>query len=283
MSQSAAHVSDFLKKNDRDRYFASLFLSDEVRSDVQALYAFAADISQVRARVSEPAPGEIRLQWWNDLLEGTEHGAAMANPLAEALLAAVDRYDLPITPLRRLIAAHRFDLYDDPMPDINAFEGYAGETSSILYQFACLMVNRGNDPGTADAAGHMGVAHALVDQLYAMPISAGRGQIVLPWRLFEERGATQADYLSGKASEAIVAATTELRAVARQHLVAARAALSGLSPQIRRVFVHSVVLETRLAALELHAALPFVPPRDEADWRRLARMMWWSLGRGRKD
>ena len=283
MTQSAGYVSDFLKQNDRDRYFASLFLGDELRMHVQALYAFAADIAQVRARISEPAAGEVRLQWWNDLLEGTEHGAAMANPLADALLHTIDRFDLPTMPLRRLIAAHRFDLYDDPMPDMATFEGYAGETSPILYQFATLIVNGGNDPGTAEASGHMGVAHLLTDQFFALPLTASRGQIVLPWQVFERHGATQADYFAGAASESILAATANLRAVARDHLDRTRQAIAELSPQIRRVFVHSANLEPRLAALEKHAALPFVPPRDDADWRRLARMMWWSLNWGRKD
>ena len=83
----------------------------------------------------------------------------------------------------RLIQAHRFDLYDDPMPDMATFEGYAGETSSILYQFATLIVNGGNDPGTAEASGHMGVAHLLTDQFFALPLTASRGQIVLPWQV----------------------------------------------------------------------------------------------------
>ena len=49
-------------------------------------------------------------------------------------------------PLLRLIAARRFDLYDDPMPDLATFEGYAGETVSVLYQLAAMILN-GGEPG----------------------------------------------------------------------------------------------------------------------------------------
>jgi phytoene synthase len=60
-----------------------------------ALYGFNAEISRIREIVSEPLPGEVRLQWWRDFLEGTSHGAVGANPVASALAQTIDRYKLP--------------------------------------------------------------------------------------------------------------------------------------------------------------------------------------------
>ena len=65
--------------------------------------------------VREPLAGEIRLQWWNDAIEGKAAGEVAANPVAAALLESVARYRLPAELLTGLIAARRFDLYDDPM------------------------------------------------------------------------------------------------------------------------------------------------------------------------
>src|SRR5690606_40929035 len=111
--------------------YATLVLPPEYRGPVQALYAFSADVASIRERARDPAPGEIRLQWWADALSGAGHGNVRQNPLADALLAVIERYRLPADPLQRLIAARRFDLYGDPMPDVASFEGYAGETTSV--------------------------------------------------------------------------------------------------------------------------------------------------------
>ena len=91
-------------------------------------------------------------------------------------------------PLLRLIAARRFDLYDDPMPDLASFEGYAGETVSVLYQLAAMILNGGGPVETGDAAGHLGVAHALIGHLRAFGYNASQGRIFLPWSVFAANG-----------------------------------------------------------------------------------------------
>jgi 15-cis-phytoene synthase len=135
VTESLGYTAQFLREADRDRYYASLLLPEPQRGAVQALYAFAADVAAVRERAREPAAGEIRLQWWVDALRGEGHGNVRQNPLAESLLRALEDYQLPAGPLLRLLAARRFDLYQDPMPDLPSFEGYAGETTSVLYSW----------------------------------------------------------------------------------------------------------------------------------------------------
>src|SRR5690606_2569509 len=153
--------------NDRDRYFATLLLEPAQREAITALYAFGSDIASIRDRAREAAAGEIRLQWWHDALGGEGHGAVRPNPLADALLDVIAEYGLPVPALLRLIEARRFDLYDDPMPDMPAFEGYAGETVSALYQLAAMILNGGRPVENGDAAGHLGVAQALIGHLRA--------------------------------------------------------------------------------------------------------------------
>ena len=113
---------------------------------------------------SGPAPGEIRLQWWADAITGEGHGTVRQNPLADALLQTIERYNLPTGTFARLIAARRFDLYDDPMPDLETFEGYAGETASALIQLASLVLAPAEAAQTAHAAGHGGVAQAIASR-----------------------------------------------------------------------------------------------------------------------
>ncbi|VAW19247.1 Phytoene synthase [hydrothermal vent metagenome] len=276
MSENAGFVSSYLKINDPDRFTATLLLAEKTRSPVQALYAFGAEIAQVRDRISEPAAGEIRLQWWLDVLAGRRESEAGENPLAAQLLAVLKSFELPVPPLVRLLNARRFDLYDDPMADLNSFEGYAGETNSILYQLAAMIVNGGGDAAAAEAAGHLGVAHALVGHLRALPLTASGGRIVLPWSVFVATGASEKDYLAGKSSPEIRAGCAMLREKAQEHLHKADQAIVLLADDIRPVFAPVVLLKSQLKQLNKNARTPFITPPDLANWRKIASLAWWA-------
>jgi phytoene synthase len=125
-----AFATDHLRSHDFDWYAALQFAPADKRARLLALFAYLAEIARVRSLVSDPMPGEIRLQWWRDALSGTAHGAVEANPLAAALLGAIETHKIPRAPLLAVLDARTFDLYDDAMPTTTDFEGYAGEVWS---------------------------------------------------------------------------------------------------------------------------------------------------------
>lgn len=280
-AESSRHAAHYLKVNDPDRYFATLLLRRGASEAVQALYAFSADVASVRERAREPAPGEIRLQWWADALSGKEHGAVRQNPLADALLDAIAAFRLPTGPLQRLIAARRFDLYDDPMPDLPSFEGYAGETASVLYQLAAMILNRGVEVETGDAAGHLGVAHALVGHLRAFGFNAARGRLFLPWSIFAANGVNEGEIFSGTVSEGLLAAHAQLVDLAEDHLGKAEAAIAALPVRLWRAFAPVALLRSYLELVEAQSETPFAPPREIADWRKIVMLAWWAWRRPR--
>ncbi|HHY49159.1 MAG TPA: squalene/phytoene synthase family protein [Alphaproteobacteria bacterium] len=277
---SVRHASQYLRDHDRDRYFATLVLKPGTRHAVQALYAFNADVASIRDRAREPAAGEIRLQWWTDALNGKEHGAVRANPLADALLGAIDDYRLPTGALVRLVAARRFDLYDDPMPDLPSFEGYAGETASVLYQLAAMILNEGRAVETGDAAGHLGVAHALVGHLRAFGLNASRGRLFLPFSVFAANGVTEGEIFTGTVSEGLLAAHHQLTELAREHLDKAAAAIARLPRPLRPAFAATRLLAAQLRKVEQQGGEPFAPPREIADWRKIGLLSLWAWRNG---
>jgi phytoene synthase len=267
-------VGEILRETDRERYFATLVLPELVRTHAQALFAFSADVSAIAARVSDPNAGEIRLQWWTDALEGRGHGDVDRNPLASALLAAIATFNLPRPPLLRLIRARRFDLYADPMPDVTSFEGYAGETVSILHQFVAMMLNGGAEPEGGDAAGHLGVAQALIGHIRALGYHASRGRIFLPWSVLAANGVAESEVLSGQSSEGLLAALQQLRELADEHMAKARTSIAAVPRQLRPAFAPLALLSWELRASDSEA--PFAPPRQRADWRKIAALSWWT-------
>jgi phytoene synthase len=115
MAEAGDYCAELVRTADRDRYVAALFAPAECRSALFALYAFNAEVARVRDLAREPLPGEIRLQWWSDVLRGERGGEAQANPVAAALLESIAHYRLPLDKLIDLLEARRFDLYDEPM------------------------------------------------------------------------------------------------------------------------------------------------------------------------
>ena len=115
MSDAFAHCEALVRTADRERFLTALFAPAEHRAALFALYAFNIEIARVREAVRDPLAGEIRLQWWSDALAGSARGDAEANPVVSALAATVTRYRLPVDGLQAVIAARRFDLYDEPM------------------------------------------------------------------------------------------------------------------------------------------------------------------------
>src|SRR5262249_48021126 len=70
MRDAFAHCEALLRAADRDRFLATLFAPAEHRAALFALYVFNVEITRVREAAREPLAGEIRLQWWSDVLGG---------------------------------------------------------------------------------------------------------------------------------------------------------------------------------------------------------------------
>lgn len=207
-----------LRMVDRDRYLSVLLSPADKRFALAALYSFNAELARVRSLVSEPLPGEMRLQYWRDLVEGEGHGDTAANPVASALLDVIGRYQLPRTPFSNMIEARIFDVYDDPMGPSSDFEGYAGETASALIQLASLIVDAERAPAHAESAGHAGVAQAAAGVILLLPEHRARGQVYIPSDILAATGLDREAFLDGRDSARTGNAIRAFAAFALQHL-----------------------------------------------------------------
>lgn len=269
-------VADTVRIGDRDRYLAALFAPATIRRHLLALYAFNTEVARVRESVSEPGIGEIRLQFWHDALHGTGAG----HPIGLALVETIATFSLPLEAFDKLIEARRFDLYDDPMPSLNDLEGYAGETSSSLIQLAAIILAGGRDPGTAEIAGHGGVAYALTGLMQALPVHASRGQSYLPADLLAAHGVDQRDVLGGRTSPELVKALAELRTVVRTHLDAARKLAANIEGELFAAILPLALIDPRLRAMERGGRDPFAATVELSQLRR-QWILWRAAKRGR--
>ena len=260
-----------LRDSDRDRYLACILSPQDSQGPLSALYAFHAEIARIRDLVREPLPGEIRLQWWRDVLEDGTGAKGEGHPLAEALLACIRAHNLPVSVLQNMIDARVFDLYDDPMESRTSLEGYAGETASALIQLASLILDPASAQRSATAAGHAGVAQTIAGLLLLLPLHRRRGQVYFPAELLSATGLDRETFLDGGDEAAVSLAIRAMSGLGRDHLAKARAAADTVSPANRYAFSTLALAEPVFDRAERAGANLFRHSIVPAQWRR----QWW--------
>jgi 15-cis-phytoene synthase len=270
------HCATLVRDADRDRYLATLFAPAKQRDALNALYAFNIEIARVREKAREPMPGEIRLQWWREVLSGERDGEAAAHPVAAALRETLASHNIAGDRPAALIDAHTFDLYDEPMPTLDDLENYAGKTQGALFAMAAEILAR---PGAAEAAltRHAGIAYSIAGILCALPVHAARRQLFLPLELLERHAVNREKIFARQAGAPLSAALGELRRHARRHLAAARAELDVAPPEILPALLPAATVGPALRRMERRGYAPFDVDQVPG-WRR----QWW-LWRAARD
>ncbi|MBW8319207.1 MAG: phytoene/squalene synthase family protein [Arenimonas sp.] len=265
-----------LRDTDRDRYLACLLTPAGKRAAVAALYAFNAEIARIRDLVREPLPGEVRLQYWRDLLAGAAHGSTEANPISAALMETVRQHQLPLTAMSAMIEARLFDLYDDPMETTGMFEGYAGETAAALIQLASLVLDPKAAADAATIAGHAGVAQAIAGSLLLMPTHRARGQLYLPLEILSAVGLDRDGFLAGDDKPRVSAAIEAFAGLGLDHLRKAREA--GPPPKsLIPAYLPVALSETVLIRARKAGWAVFDGHLREPQWRRQLRLLRTTL------
>jgi 15-cis-phytoene synthase len=273
-----AYCEAMVRRDDSDRWLATFFIPQAFRQHVYALYAFNLEIARVREIVSEPLLGEIRYQWWRDILEKQDGEDAAANPVAAALRDTIGQFNLPKDSLLRLIDARTFDLYNEPMEDIAAFEAYAAATASNLFRLVRLVVDPEDIGGGLGVAEHGGIAYAITGLLRALPWHSARGQLYVPRDILKRFGASRTDIALARTTPEICAALAEMRNLARNHLEIFATRIAGLPELSQAPFLPVALCELYLNQMDKRRYDPFKTPIVLPQWRRQ-----WALWRASRN
>jgi phytoene synthase len=270
--ESAGFCAELVRGHDFARYASTLFMPVARRRALLAIYAFNVEISRVRDQVSQPLPGEIRLQWWTDMLAGTGQGGVEGNPVAAELGLAIRNCHLPVERLSRLTDEHQFDLYNDPMPTMAALEGYINDTSSALFSLGAAIAGW-QSPEIEHLARHAGLAQGIAQVMAALPLDASRRQLFVPLQLLESSGSGLEEVFAGRETPKLRAALDQLIGEAQEHLKTAVALMASVPPEVRPVFLPLALVARDLKRMARADSDPFVP-RVTSRLRTL-----WSLWR----
>jgi phytoene synthase len=274
MQDAFAYCAELVRAADRDRFLSTLFAPAEHRGALHALYAFNVEVARVREVAREPLPGEIRLQWWSEVVNGERAEEAAANPVASALLSVIERHRLAVSALTALIDARCFDLYDDPMARLADLEAYVRKTSSTLLALAAQILAGGEGEVTETIANPAGIAYAIAGLIRAFPLHAARRQLYVPLEVLERHGVEPQDIFAGRSSKNLSAAFGELQDVARRHLLAAHQQIATLPDAALPAFLPVALVRPSLDRLARRD--PFAPA-ELSPWRR--QWLIWRAAR----
>lgn len=254
----AAFCADLVRTHDFVRYASTLFVPGPERRALLAIYAFNIEVSRVHEQVSQPLPGEMRLQWWTDMLAGTGHGGVEGNPVAAELLYAIRNHRLPVSPFSRLVEEHQFDLYNDPMPSLAALEEYLDATAAALFSQATRVVARPSE-AIDHLARHAGLAQGMTQVIAALGRDASRQQLFLPLQLLQQHGSSKEEVFAGKPTPNIRAAIDQLADEAQGHLKTAFNLLADVPSGVRPIFLPLAHVRRELSRARRGDSDPFLP------------------------
>lgn len=264
---------DMVKQDDRARYETVLFAPRSQQAGLWALYAFNQEVAKTRESVTEPTLGEIRLQWWRDVVGELRSGTVREHPVVSAL-AALKLSEPVLKLLDNLIDARGRDLYDEGPADQTALENYADSVGGTLSEAALWLCHNGN-PTAEEVAlvRQTGSAWAMLGLVRAIPFHWASNRNYVPGdKGLASLATTDADKMYSLAKDAI----EKMIGFSVTHLVSSKKAKIKLTASVQHLLLLNAQLELHIKALKLADNNPF-HAREPSTLRRLARLMWMTL------
>jgi phytoene synthase len=279
LADATAHCAGLARAHARDQWLGALYAGANARGALFALASFDYEIRQALKRARDPNLMAIRLAWWREVISGERQAEAAGNPVALALRAAIHAYALPRAWLEAMLDARLQEIA--PQDDFNlvAFRAFADESEGARLRLASRIAAGGQDLDPADAQAAAGVALALTRLLKELPFKVGSAPTLIPTDVAARHGLSGADFDARRASPGVLAASAELRGLARDELVEAERRLTSSGAAILPAFIPLAPLRLDLDRLERNADRPFEAVSEVSPLRRQWAIWRWARSR----
>ena len=229
-----AAVRDAARSLELDRYLAALLSPRSARPGLMAVAAFLGEVGRIPAAVSEPAMGDIRLQWWWEALTATPPGAATGSPVADAMQQTMQQHALPGSSVLSLIEAYACELVPGSLVAPGAVDAHADATQGAAFRLAAHVLGVGAEAAAGHYLAAAAQSYGRVQLLRSLPALVAKGR-----NPFGEKAA--ADW---------AAAVRPVLAEARTWLDEARLRAATAPATIRPAVLPLALVEPYLTALE---------------------------------
>lgn len=276
-----AMIADSAISNEPDRYLTALLSPLPERDDLITLAAYLGEIRRIPLSVNEAALGEIRLQWWRDVLEAGPQGGLSGNPIADEMVRVIPRHDLRLdlvlAPLEAASVEFGGEAIDDGPGERYPWQSYLDNAEGAAAQLSAQILGLADSLETKETAAALTAgahAYATIRLALRLPELAAKGRWPVPSGLAglgDPRQASQAD------ARAIAAGVTaQLAAGACHHLAQCRAGLQLAAPAVTLAILPASLVPAYTKALNRKNRDALCEPAQIAPLTRI-----WTLWRAK--
>jgi len=180
-------------------YYSFLFLPEERRRAIMALYAFCREVDDVVDDCSDPATARATLAWWRQELAAAFHGTPQ-HPVARALAEIAPRFNLAEAQLAEIIAGMQMDLEYNRYPSFEVLRQYCHRVAGVVGLLSAEIFGF-QDPRTREYATDLGLAFQLTNIIRDVGEDARRDRIYLPLDEIERHGVSVADISASRETD----------------------------------------------------------------------------------
>ncbi|NNG25758.1 presqualene diphosphate synthase HpnD [Telluria aromaticivorans] len=180
-------------------YYSFLFLPQERRRAITALYAFCREVDDTVDEATDPSVARIKLAWWRSEVSTMYKGSA-THPVTKALQPHIAVYKLEEQHLQAIIDGMEMDLDQSRYLDYPGLQKYCWRAAGVVGILSASIFGYAN-PQTLAYAEKLGLAFQLTNIIRDVGDDARKGRIYLPVNELQQFGVTAADLLNFRHSE----------------------------------------------------------------------------------
>ena len=181
-------------------YYSFLFLPDERRRAITALYAFCREVDDIVDECSDAALARTKLAWWRTEVEGLYAGRPQ-HPVTQALAPHLERFGIRQTLLNDILDGMEMDLEASRYPDFTALRQYIYRVAGAVGLLAAGIFGYRNAQ-TLQYAERLGTAFQLTNIVRDVGEDARKGRIYIPDDELVRFGVSASDILALRQSDA---------------------------------------------------------------------------------
>lgn len=177
-------------------YYAFMFLPEQKREAILALYAFCREVDDIADECTELMVAQTKLAWWrqeiNDTFAGQPH-----HPVAHALVPAIARFGFTREQFFEIISGMEMDLQLVRYDDFKTLSLYCYRVAGIVGEMSATIFGY-TQPSTLQYARDLGTAFQLTNIIRDVGEDARRNRIYLPMDELKQFGVPAADILGSR-------------------------------------------------------------------------------------
>lgn len=180
-------------------YYSFLFLPEDRRRAITALYAFCREVDDIVDETSDAGVARTKLAWWREEIARVYRGGAQ-HPVARALTEIVGEFQLEEAEFHEIIEGMAMDLEYNAYPDFEALKVYCHRVAGVVGILSAKIFGY-TDPRTLEFAAELGLAFQLTNIIRDVGEDARRNRIYLPLHELAEYHVTTEDVQQGRETD----------------------------------------------------------------------------------